>query len=469
VADALNNKIRKIVITSGVVSSFTGTANTAGASGAADGAATLATFHSPGSITSDGTNLYVADTANYKIRKIVIATGAVSSLTGAANTAGAAGAADGPGSAATFNITYGITTDGTNVYVADTSNQKIRKIVIATGVVSSFTGTANTAGTSGAADGAATLATFYNPYGLTTDGTNLYVADSSNNKIRQIVIASGAVTTFAGSAPGADGTGATGRFNHPANITTDGTNLYVADMNNNKIRKIVIASGVVTTLAGSPANAAGTADGAGSTATFDTPSGITTDGTNLYVADSNNHKIRKIVIASGMVSSLTGTANTAGAAGAADGAGSTATFDTPSGITTDGTNLYVADSNNHKIRKIVIASGMVSSLTGTANTAGAAGAADGAGSTATFDTPSGITTDGTNLYVADSNNHKIRNIVIASGMVSSLTGTANTAGAAGAADGAGSAATFSYPTDLTTDGTSLFVADNNNSTIRKIQ
>jgi sugar lactone lactonase YvrE len=324
-------------------------------------------------------------------------------------------------------------------------------------------------------------ATLNNPTGITSDGTNLYVADSSNNMIRKIVIATGVATTLAGTgvAGALDGAGAAATFQYPSGITTDGTNLYVVD--NSKIRKIVIATGVVSSLTGlaNTASSQGATDGAGASATFYFPWGITTDGTNLYVADMANSKIRKIVIATGVVSSLTGVANTAGVAGVADGAGAAATFNGPMAITTDGTNLYVTDFGNNKIRKIVIVTGVVSSLTGMANTPGpaystctatpSACAVDGAGTAATFDQPYNITTDGTNLYVADANSHKIRKIVIATGVVSSLTGVANTAGVAGAADGPGATATFNRPLGITTDGSSLYVADLNNNKIRKIQ
>jgi hypothetical protein len=126
----------------------------------------------------------------------------------------------------------------------------------------------------------------------------------------------------------------------------------VVDDGNNKIRKIVIASGAVTTLAGSPTGASGAADGTGTAATFNYPTGITTDGTNLYVVDTYNNKIRKIVLASGLVSSLTGTANMTMTTGALDGAGTEATFYYPTDLTTDGTNLYVVDQYNNTIRKI---------------------------------------------------------------------------------------------------------------------
>ncbi len=110
----------------------------------------------------------------------------VSSVTGASGVPVTAGAADGTGTAATFNSPTGITTDGTKLYVADTRNNKTRQIVIATGVVSSLTGVANTAGAAGAADGAAAAASFNNPNDITTDGSSLYVVDESNNKIRKI-------------------------------------------------------------------------------------------------------------------------------------------------------------------------------------------------------------------------------------------------------------------------------------------
>ncbi len=180
------------------------------------------------------------------------------------------------------------------------------------------------------------------------------------------------------------------------------------------------------------------------------------------------------MIATGVQTTFAGT----GVAGAADGAATVATFSSPSGITTDGINLYVADSANYKIRQIVIATGVVSSLTGVANTAGALGVADGAATAATFSSPSGITTDGTNLYVVDAGNNKIRKVVIATGAVSSVTGAANTAVAAGAVDGAGAAASFKFGLglglgwgsgDITSDGLSLYVGDGGNSNIRKIQ
>ena len=249
-------------------------------------------------------------------------------------------------------------------------------------------------------------ASFNYPSGITSDGTNLYVADMHNHKIRKIVISSGAVTTLAGSgsATFADGTGTSASFKYPDHLTTDGTNLYVADQQNHKIRKIVIFTGVVTTLAGS--GSVGSADGTGTSASFNYPRGITIDGTNLYVSDNTNHKIRKIVISTGEVTTFAGSAAGSTTSGSTNGTGTTARFKYPYGITSDGTNLYVADADNHKIRKIVLSTRVVTTLAGS----GSEGSADGTTS-ASFTLPYGITVFGTNLYVAERSN-KIRKIAL---------------------------------------------------------
>ena len=327
-----------------------------------------------------------------------------SAVTTLAGTGSSGSTDNSTGTLASFSKPRGITRDGTNLYVADTYNHLIRKIVISTGVVTTLAGT----GSSGSTDNSTgTSASFNGPRGITTDGTNLYVADFSNHLIRKIVISTGVVTTVAGKLwggagdPGsANGTGTSASFNGPNGITTDGTNLYVSERNNHLIRKIVISTGVVTTLAGT--GSSGWANGTGTSASFYRPLGITTDGTNLYVSDTYNHWIRKIVISTGVVTTLAGT----GSAGSANG--TAASFKFPHGITTDGTNLYVADTSNYLIRKIVISTGAVTTVAGT----GSAGSANGTGTSASFYLPYGITTDGTNLYVADTFNYLIRKIVL---------------------------------------------------------
>jgi len=298
-------------------------------------------FKNPFDITTDGTNLYVVDTDCHTIRQIVIANGTATILAGT----GSSGSANGVGTLASFNQPKGITTDGTNLYVADSLNHLIRQIVIDNGSVTTLAGS----GSFGSSNGVGTLAKFKRPYGITTDGTNLYVADTNSHTIRQIGIDNRSVTTLAGTVldnGSANGTGTSASFYFPMGITTDGTNLYVADKDNDLIRQIVISTKAVTTLAGG-GSGVGT-DGTGTTASFNSPTGITTDGTNLYVAEHDNNKIRQIVIANRSVTTLAGT----GTGGNTNGAGSVARFRNPAGITTDGIDLYVIEKGNHRVRKI---------------------------------------------------------------------------------------------------------------------
>jgi len=336
----------KQLVLSGLVTTFAG-----GVAGFLDsGTAGGAKFYRPIALTTNGKNLYVADYFNNAIRQVVIATGEVTTIAG--NTAGLAGSADGIGVSASFNRPSDITTDGTDLYVTDSVNYTIRKIELSTGNVTTVAGGV---GLSGAIDSTVGLnARFGSLNGITTDGTSLYAADS-NNTIRRIVISSGAVTTLAGS-PGSggssDGIQSAARFNQPARITTDGINLYLADFYNRTVRKIALATGTVTTIAGTlgPLGTdGGTTDGIGTAARFNQPNGITTDGTNLYLTDSYNNTIRKIVIATGSVTTMIGISGTAGSVDTVQGPPS---FNTPIGMTTDGISIFVADSQNSSIRRI---------------------------------------------------------------------------------------------------------------------
>ena len=308
-----------------------------------DGTGATARFASPRSITSDGIWLYVSDTEHNLIRRVHPVTGNTTTVAGS----GTAGYADGYGTLASFSRPTGITTDGASLYISDSGNNRIRKIVIATGQVTTLAGS----GTQGWLDGTGTAARFAYPNGIVTDGTNLYVADGSSS-IRRIVIATGEVSTQAGGDYGdQDGKGSAARFASPAGITTDGANLYFTDGYRMKIRKLVIDTGEAITLAGLPSEAPmeqAFADGIGTEARFDMPDGITCDGEFLYVADVGNSRIRKLDLATLVVSTLAGS----DAIGSLDGTGAAAQFLSPYGIASDGIHLYVVDTSNNLIRKI---------------------------------------------------------------------------------------------------------------------
>ncbi|MCX6923551.1 MAG: immunoglobulin domain-containing protein, partial [Verrucomicrobia bacterium] len=271
----------------------------------------------------------------------------------------------------------------------------------------------------------------------------------------------GVVTTLAGSAGlsgSADGTGNTARFSQPTGVAVDSAgNVYVADTDNHTIRKVTPA-GVVTTLAGL-AGTSGSADGTGSAARFYYPSGVAVDtACNVYVADTLNSTIRKVT-PGGVVTTLAGLAGTSGSA---DGTGSAARFYYPSGVAVDTAgNVYVTDRNNYTVR-MVTPVGQVVTLAGLA---GANGSADGTGSAARFYYPSGVTVDTAgNVYVADYGNYTIRRITTAR-LVTTIGGIA---GVGTSQDGGGTAALFYYPYGIAVDSAgNLFVADSGNNRISK--
>lgn len=308
------------------------------------------------------------------------------------------GFVDATGSAARFNTIMGVAVDSSaNVYVADSSNNRIRKIT-PTGVVTTFAGS----GVSGFADGTGTAAQFAAPRAIAFDGSgNLLVADTSNSRIRQITPA-GVVTTLAGSGTRGflDGSVASAQFNMPSGITVDGSgNVYVADTVNGRIRKI--AGGVVSTFAGSGSN--GYVDGTSSAARFFGPYGLAVDGGgNVYIADTQNNRIR-VASQAGVVTTLAGST-----AGYADGTGASAQFNWPDSVALDSSgNVYVTDHQNNDIRKIN-SSGVVTTYAGS----GSLGYVDGAGVAAQFRSPDSIAVDNSGyLYVGEMNNGAIRKII----------------------------------------------------------
>lgn len=331
-------------------------------------------------------------------------------------------------------------------------------LVLGTIKVTTLAGTAGTAGFANYSSTTVGAAIFNHPTGITTDGTNYYVADYNNNMIRKIN-QNGTVTLVAGSgfAGFSDGVGAAARFNHPSDITTDGINLYVADTGNNNVRIIELANNNVTTI-GSTSSLAGSIDSATDKALvrFNLPTGITTDGVNLFVTDSGNHTVRRILIAdrNAVATSAVAVSTLAGGPGSIgttdDPDGKNARFNLPARITTDGTNLYLTDFNNRTIRKIGITSGSVTTIAGITGPLGTDnGTLDAAiGTAARFNQPNGITTDGSYLYVTDSFQNSIRRIDI------STIGATNAVTTIPVPDGK-----LHTPIGITTDGVSLLVAN----------
>jgi sugar lactone lactonase YvrE len=347
VADANNCEIRKIT-PAGVVTTLVGALS---AFNTIDGTGTTAAFNLPSGIAVDASgNLYVGEESGFVVRKVTAA-GVVSTVAGAPSRLGST---DGTGTAARFDFggTFGgqastaVDASG-NVLLTDFANGELRKITPA-GVVTTVDPEIS------------------GPQGLAIDASgNVYIG--TGQTIVKMTPAN-AVSGFTGSGSQGsdDGPPSTATFGDIAALAVDtGGNLYVADSLNDTIRKVTPA-GFVSTLAGTP-GVAGGADGSGAAATFSSPSGVAVDASgNIYVADSQNNTIRRIT-PGGVVSTLAGTA---GVTGNADGTGAAASFDFPFSIVVDSQgNLYVAELSNNDVRKVSPA-GVVSTLVGAAGDVG---------------------------------------------------------------------------------------------------
>jgi sugar lactone lactonase YvrE len=493
VSDTENGILRKIDVAS---SSVTTIAGAAGQVGYVDGPGADARFRAPGGIALDPSGkLYVSDTENNLIRAVDLTTGVVSTLAGGGPSVSAL--TDGIGTAAAFWRPKALRIDASGtLYVADAYNQAVRKVVPGTGAVSTlatFTslpegvapvgsdvfvslsgqrgegsvvrvapdGTVSTvAGNSASAgfvDGVGPAALFTTPAGVYSDGAgSLYIADSGNFVVRQMALANDSVVTYAGalSRGSADGTGSEARFAAPQGIALGETTAYVADTGNDTIRAVNLASGRVTTVAGSPGQA-GHVDGTLADARFDSPTGIALDASAqvLYVGDVQNRTIRRIDLGKGQVTTPPFT-NGPGFAG----------LDSPSGLAIDGARLFAADSNDDDVIAVDLVHAQFSLVAGQL---GVLGAHDGVGPGATFSAPTSVAADRLgHLYVTDNQSSTLRRIDLATASVATVAGSPNKPGDV---DGTGASAHFGQPFGVTAnDLGDVFVADTSNGLVRHV-
>ncbi|EEF57999.1 NHL repeat containing protein [Pedosphaera parvula] len=445
--------------------------------GSNDGTNRVARFNNPEATASDSAgNIYVADSGNHVIRKMA-AVGTNWVVTTIAGLPGNPGSADGTNSAAQFYYPAAVAVDNSgNVFVADSANYTIRKIApLGTNWV--VTTIAGVPGYHGSSDGTNTDALFFYPEGLAFDSSgHLFVGDSSNNSIRKMtpVGTNWVVTTIAGSSPVSgsnDGTNGFAHFNQPCGLAVDAAgSIFVADYFNSTIRKITSAgtNWLVTTIAGK-VGVADSAEGTGTNAVFNYPHAVAVDTNgNVFVADSENYTIRKLT-PSGTNYVVSTPIGQTRASNSTDGTNNAARFWFLLGISIDKAgNLLVADTQNSEIRKIapVGTNYVVTTLAGFAQNVGGA---DGTNAVARFNSPRGIAVDAAgNVFVADQNNNTIRKLTPV-GTNWAVTTIAGQAGMAYYGDGNGTNAYFNYPAGIAVDASgNLFVTDAGNHVIRKL-
>ncbi len=459
IADAGNNMVMRLS-PGGTLMAVAG--NGKGAFSGDGGPALKASLHDPIGVAVDAAgNLYIADEFNHRIRKVA-PDGTITTVAGT-GTPGFFGDG-GLAVAAQLDDPFDVKTDAAgNLYIADSNNQRVR-VVSSAGVISTIAGN-GTAAFSGDG-GNATAAALNKPLGIALDAAGyLYISDSVNQRVRKVA-PDGKIATVAGNGQqgfaGDGGPAVQAELNGPSGLFVDRQgNVYIADVANNRIRSIS-TRGIMNTVAGNGIQRFSGDGGPALAASFDTPFDVAVDGTgNLWIADTNSRRVRHV--------DLGGTITTAAGNGgpfAGDGGPATgAILNYPYGVALDGKgNVYLADAYNNRIRKIA-SNGTISTVAGN-GTAGFSGDG-GPALNAELNTPSGISLDNAgNIYIADTYNDRIRS-VSTSGVITTIAGSGSTPGYSGDG-GPAVAAVLDAPRGVVVQGSNVFVADSVNNRVREI-
>jgi len=462
--DQGNYCVRKVA-TTGQITDVAGTCTVLLAPAGADGdggPATSALFQRPVRLFVDGhENVYISDIADNRMREVVASTGDIQTVAGT-GTAGFTGEG-GLATQAELDQPSGVWVDASgNIFLTDSLNNRVREVTASNGFIQTIAGDGSGDGDGGPASSGLLDA----PFGVAVDGTgNLFIADTANSDIREVVAATADITTVAGTGiAGFDGDGLAINvdLNNPNGVFVDGSgDIFIADSQNNAIREVI--NGDLTTVVGEIDEVL--------TNVLNYPTAVFVDGSgNIFIADSGNNVIEKVaaVVVEGTpaltVVAGTGTAGFTGNGGLA----TNAELNGPSGVFVDSSeNIFIADSANSVIREVVAATGNIETVAGN-GTAGFSGDT-GPATNAQLDYPLGVFVDSSgNIFIADSNNNAVREVLAATGNIRSVAGSSGNAGFSG--DGGPAAnAELNYPASVFGDNQSnLFVADPGNSRIRKI-
>jgi hypothetical protein len=504
IADTFNSVIREVTIANGNIQTAVGVqypfnfvCNYSGDSGPASAAQLCL----PNSVFVDGSeNIYIADTENSAIREVAAATGNIQTVAGTGTACASISAGCGNGGLATsaqLNSPSAVAVDASqNIFIADTNDFEIREVTASNSNIQAFAGN-TTPAYSG--DGySVTDAELNNPGSVFADASgNVYIADSSNSVIRVlnpgaspvtiagVVIPPGDVQTVAGNGTpgytGDNGLATAAELSFPEGVFVDASgNIFIADSGNSVVREVVSATGNIQTVAGN-----GTAGYSGDTtpaigAQLSNPNGVFVDSAgNIFIADTDNNAIREVATTTGIITTVAGTGPANDCNPSDDpcgdgGAATSANLGFPTGVFVDASeNVFIADTFDHRIRKVTASTGVISTVAGTGNE-GYSG--DGAPATsAELDDPHGVWVDTSgDIFIADSDNSAIREVVAATGFIQTVAGIPATAegnstpGFSGDG-GLATAAELNEPLGVFgTSSGSLFIADNNNSRIRKL-
>ncbi len=483
IADTDNSVIREVTSANGNIQTVAGiyydfAANDVCNYSGDGGLATSAYLCLPAGVFVDSAgNIFIPDTENLVIREVVAASGNIETIAGN-NALGAGYSGDGgPATSAQLNYPNNIFVDGSgDIFIADTDNFVIRE-VLADGNIQTNIGN-HTLAYSGDG-GSATNSELDTPGGVSVDDAgDIFIADSINSVVREVVTATGDIQTVAGSGTagytGDGGAATSAELNSPEGVFVDSAgNIFIADTNNSVIREVVASSGNILTVAGN-GTAGYTGDGGAATsAELSGPFGVFVDSAeNIYIADTGNSVIREVAASSGLISTVAGNGTVCDPPTSTCGDGGVATsaqLSFPSGVFVDvSEDILIADTLDFRIREVTASNGIIATVAGTG---GRGYAGDGAAATsALLDTPYGLFVDTAgDIFIADTDNAVIREVVAATGNIQTVAGN-NAAGAGFSGDGGQSTvAQLNSPSGLFGDGAGdLFIADTDNSRIRKL-
>ncbi len=451
--------------------------------GSSSTAGLVADFQSAGRMatTADGNTIYVADTGNHVIRRITLSTSTVEIVAGTLGQSGFQGEGV-DAKTALLSSPADVTLDAaaSNIFIADTGNNRIRKVNLGSGLITTVAGS-----TAGGQDGAIGSATFTQPQGVAADAAgNLYVADTGNNRVRKITVSNSTVSTLAGdqfdeAGFAGDGTAASNsQLTSPRDVAVDSINsrVYIADSGNHRIRVIqgLTSGDTINTFAGTGNTINNTLSGAATSIDLNNPSVVSlfefNGGSQVYISDTGKHLVRRVNSTTGQLDTIAGS-GTQGfdGDGTASGVGARA-LNVPTGLAipaTGGAPVYLMDSGNRRLRSINIGTNQITTLVSDGSS-GFAG--DGASAVlARLNGPRGIAVDAQgNFYIADTNNQVIRKVTKSDGVITTIAGQAGQVGATG--DGGQAVqATLNNPADVAVDSVgNIYIADTGNNLIRRV-
>jgi trimeric autotransporter adhesin len=501
IADSSNAIIREVNASTGIITTVAGRACTGACSLGDGGPATSAVLDQPSGVAVDSAgNIYIADTgddlvrvvntqaATITIANVAIHAGDIETVAGNVNNIGCLASGDGgQATSACIQDPAGIALDSAGDIFFSNESTTVREVKTS-GVISTVAGINGSSGYTGDT-GLATAAKLSGPYGIAVDATgNLFIADSGNNVIREVTKSNGDINTVAGlkgvgtaGFSGDGGAAISAELNEARSVAVDSSdNVFIADLSNNRVRKVTNTAGTVNPVAGNISTIAGngwedySGDGVLATGTdLSLPTGVAVDGSgNIFIADQNNEAIREVTASTGIITTVAGTGaiNYTG-----DGAPATsATFCDPQNVALDQLgNIYVADTYNEVVREIIKATGVINRIAGIKwgfacaeiqSSAGDGGLATSAG----LFSPADVAVDAAgDVFIADSGNNRIQEVAASTGIINTIAGN-GTAGYNG--EGTATGAELSGPAGIALDNTGkfLFIADTGNERVREL-